>query len=188
MVRQLVTSASVLDYYSPDKELVIQCDASSLGLGAVLMQEGRPLAYASRALTHPDTRYATIEKEMLAIVFALEKRHQYVYGRHVVIKTDHKPLESIAKKPLDRAPNRLQGMLLRSLAYDIDFQYTPGHTQHLADMMSRSFLPADGQANPSEFESVNVVQFLPVRQERIQKIQLKTAKDETLQVLMNTIL
>ena len=187
-MKQLVTQAPVLAYYSPDKELVIQCDASSLGLSAVLMQEGRPLAYASRALTDPETRYATIEKEMLAIVFALEKWHQYVYGRHVVIKKDHKPLESIAKKPLDRAPKRPQGMLLRSVAYDIYVQYTPGHTQLLADMMSRSFLSADGQPTSSEFESVNGVQFLPMRQERVQKIQLETAKDETLQLLMDTIL
>ena len=79
-------------------------------------------------------------------------------------------------------------MLLRSLTYDIDVQCTPGHTQHLADMMNRSSPPADGQANPSEFESVNTVQFLPMRQERVQKIQLETAKDETLQLLMNTIL
>ena len=56
----LVTQAPVLAYYSPDKEIVIQCDASSLGLDAVLMREGRPLAYASRALTDPETRYATI--------------------------------------------------------------------------------------------------------------------------------
>ena len=128
-VKQLVTQAPVLAYYSPDKKLVIHCDASSLGLGAVLMQKGCLLAYASKALTDPDTRYATIAKEMLATVFALEKWHQCVYKRHAVIKTDHKPLECIAKKPLDRAPKRLQGMLLRSLAYDIDVQYTPGHTQ-----------------------------------------------------------
>ena len=79
-------------------------------------------------------------------------------------------------------------MLLRSLAYDIDVQYIPGHTQLLADTMSRSFLPADGQPTPSEFGSVNAVQFLPMRQERGQKIQLETAKDETLQLLMDTIL
>ena len=127
-VKQLVTQAPVLVYYSPDKELIIQCNASSLGLNAVLMREGHPLAYAIRASTDPETGYATIEKEMLAIVIALKKWHQYVYGSHVVIKTDHKPLESIAKKSLDRAPKRLQGMLLRSLAYDIDIQYTPGHT------------------------------------------------------------
>ena len=91
MVKQLVTQAPVLAYYKPDKELVIQCDASGKGLGAALMQEGRPLAYAGRALTDAETRYATIEKEMLAIVFALEKWHQYAFGRHVVVKSDHKP-------------------------------------------------------------------------------------------------
>ena len=135
-VKQLVTQAPILTYYSPDKELVIQCDASSLGIGAALMQEGRPLANASRALTDPETRYATIEKEMPAIVFALEKWHYFAFGRRIIIKSDHKPLEAITKKPLDRAPKRLQGMLLRSLAYDIEVQYSPGHTQHLADMMS----------------------------------------------------
>ena len=59
-VKQQVTQAPVLAYYSPEKELVIQCDASILGLGVVLMREGHPLAYASRALTDPETRYATI--------------------------------------------------------------------------------------------------------------------------------
>lgn len=81
---------------------------------------------------------------MLAIVFALEKWHQFVYGRHGKVKTDHKPLEIITRKLLDRAPKRLQGMLLRTLAYNIDLQNAPGHTQLPADMMSKSYLPADG--------------------------------------------
>ena len=187
-VKHLVTQAPILAYYSADKELVIQCDASSGGLGAVLQQGGRPPAYASRALTDPETRYATIEKEMLAIVFALEKWHQFAYGRSVLVNTDHKPLEAISKKPLDRAPKRLQGMLLRILAYDFNVQYTPGHTQHLADMMSRSFLPADHQRTPSEFEVINAVRFLPMRPEKIQKLQLQTSKDETLRLLKATIL
>ena len=75
-VKQLVTQAlAVLAYYSPKKELVIQCDASSLGLGAALLQEGQPLAFASRALTDPETHYAIIEKEMLAVVFVSIARH-----------------------------------------------------------------------------------------------------------------
>lgn len=165
-LKHLVTQAPILAYYSPDKELVIQCDASSRGLGAVLLQEGRPLAYTSRALTDPETRYTTIEKEMLAIVFALEKWYQFAYGRHVLVNTDHKPLEAISKKPLGWAPKRLQGMLLRILAYDIDVQYTPGHTQHLTDIMSRSFIPAGNQGTPNEFEVINAVQFLSMRQRR----------------------
>ena len=187
-VKQLVTQAPILAYYSPDKELVIQCDGSSLGIGAGLMQEGRPLAYASRALTDPETRYATIEKEMLAIFFALEKWHHFAFGRRVIIRSDHKPLEAITKKPLDRAPKSLQGMLLRSLAYDIEVQYSPGHTQHLADMMSRSYLPADGQGTCNEFEIVNAIQFLPIGQGKLQKFRVETEQDDTLQALKTTIL
>ena len=56
-------------------------------------------------------RYAQIENEMLAIVFSLKKFHQYTYGRHVKIQSDHKPLESILQKPLECAPRRLQGMV-----------------------------------------------------------------------------
>src|SRR6218665_3052465 len=85
----------------------IQCDASQAGLG------GRPVEYASRALTPTEQRYAQIEKEQLAICFAVERFHTYVYARHVTIETDHKPLIDIAKKPLALAPRRLQRMLLR---------------------------------------------------------------------------
>ena len=104
-------------------------------------REGRPLAYASRALSDTETRYATIEKDMLAIVFALEKWHQYTYGRHVTVHSDHKPLESVTKKPLDRALKRLQGMLVRTLAYEIDLQYLSGKEMFLADTLSRAYLP-----------------------------------------------
>ena len=97
-MKQLVTQAPVLAYYSPHKGFVIQCDASSRGLGAAVMHEEQPLAYASRALTDPETRYATIDKEMLAVVFAFEKWHQFVFGRHVIVRTDHESLEAITKK------------------------------------------------------------------------------------------
>ena len=68
-IKKLVTTAPILAYYDPKKELVIQCDASSTGLGAVLLQEGKPLGYASRALSATECEYAQIEKECLAIVF-----------------------------------------------------------------------------------------------------------------------
>ena len=60
------------------------------------------------------------EKEMLAVVFALEKWNQFAFGRHVIVRTDHKPREAVTKKCLNRAPKHLEGMLLRSLAYDIE--------------------------------------------------------------------
>ena len=76
-VRQLVYQAPVLKYYDPDAELTLQCDSSETGLGAVITQGGQPVAFCSRALSDVETRYAQIEKELLAVVFGLERFHQY---------------------------------------------------------------------------------------------------------------
>ena len=65
-------------------------------------------------------KYCNARKEMLVVVFALEKWHQFAFGRHVTVRTDHKRREAVTKKRLNRAPRRLEGMLLRSLAYDIE--------------------------------------------------------------------
>ena len=72
----------------PNGDLEIQRDASQKGLGAILLQQGKPVAYISRALTETEQRYAQIEKEMLAIVYSLEKLSQYVFERHVKVQTD----------------------------------------------------------------------------------------------------
>ena len=107
-VKKLVTNAPIISYYDSKKPLMIQCDASGKGLGAALLQEGQPIAFASRALTDTEIMYAQIEKEMLAIVFAAEKFDQCTFGHSVTVQSDHKPLESIPKKPLFSAPERLR--------------------------------------------------------------------------------
>ncbi|PFX33304.1 Retrovirus-related Pol polyprotein from transposon 17.6 [Stylophora pistillata] len=119
-VKSLIASAPVLSYYKPDELLEVQCDSSQAGLGAVLMQGGQPLAQASRTLTETESRYAQIEKEMLAIVFEMEKSNDYTFGRKTVVFSNYKPLESIPKKPLHRAPKRLQGMIIRLQKYDLE--------------------------------------------------------------------
>ena len=187
-VKQLATKAPVLRYYDPDKELQVQCDASQKGIGAALMQEGKPLAYASRALTETEERYAQIEKEMLAIVFSLEKFHHYTYGRPVNVFSDHKPLEMILKKPLSAVPRRLQGMRMRLQAYDIQVTYQPGPTMYIADLLSRSYLPKTPDASCTEFEHINMAQFLPISDERLAEIKESTASDEALQSVKTTVL
>ena len=110
---------------------------SQYGLGVVLLQEGRPVAYASRSLTQTEQNYAQIEKELYAIVFACEKFHQYIYGKRVHVQSNHKPLESILKKPLVVAPARLQRMMLRLQKYDVHIAYKPGKEIPVADALSR---------------------------------------------------
>ena len=172
-LKKLRTVSPILAYYDRKSELIIQCDASQFGIGAALMQNGKPLAYASHALTDTESRYAIIEKEMLAIVYALEKWHQFTYGRPVVVHSDHKPLHAITKKHLDRAPKRLQSMLIRALAYDIEVEYLEGKKMLLADKLSRAYIN-NTQSRESEFESVNAVNYLPMRAERIADIRMKT--------------
>ena len=77
------------------------------------IQDDHPIAYASKSLTQTECNYAQIEKELLVIVFAMERFENYVYGRHVTVESDHKPLEIICKKSILGAPNRLQRMQLR---------------------------------------------------------------------------
>ena len=83
-LKKAVVTTPVLRYYNLEEEVTIQSDASQSGLGAALLQNGQPVAYASRALTDAETRYAQIEKELLAIVFACERFEPYVYGRDKV--------------------------------------------------------------------------------------------------------
>lgn len=108
-VKLLVTSHPVLKYYDVNEEVTLQCDASEKGLGATLLQNGQPVAFASRTLSQTEQRYAQIEKECLAIVFGCKNFSQYITRRaKVTIESDHKPLQSIFKKSLLEAPCRLQ--------------------------------------------------------------------------------
>jgi hypothetical protein len=81
------------------------------GLRVVISQEGHPIAYASRALTQTERKYAQIEKECLAIVFASERFEHYILEKqNVLVLTDHKPLVTIFKRPILTNPKRLQRM------------------------------------------------------------------------------
>ena len=138
-LKTAVSGTPVLRYYNVKEEVTLQCDASQSGLGAALLQNGQPVAYASRALTPTETRYAQIEKELLAIVFACDHFEAYVYGREAVqVETDHQPLVSIVKKPLNSAPSRLQRMLLRLQKYNLNLKYKRGPMMFLADTLKSS--------------------------------------------------
>ena len=118
-VKRKITTMPMLAYFDSDKELVLQVDSSQDGLGAVLMQDGKPIEFTSRSLRSTERRWAQIEKELLSVVFGLERFDQYTFGRKVVIHNDHKPFAAILKKPLSQAPRRLQVLILRLYRYDV---------------------------------------------------------------------
>ena len=120
-------------------------------------------AYGSRALT----AYAQIEKELLAIVYGCEKFHQYLYGRDIKVESDHKPLESIFKKPLHQAPMRLQRMLLRLQRYTLKVTYKPGKELYIADTLSRAFLKEQKDLLGEELEVNWVTPQLPISENKL---------------------
>ena len=151
------------------------------------------VTYASRALTQTEQRYSQIEKELLAQVFGLENNHQYVYGRKVVLFTDHKPLVSISRKPLASVPKRLQSLLLRLQHYDVEIRYRPGREMYLADTLSRAYQspgPDDSQRSEieKEEESIHAVDYLAIPEHQLSEIKQETAKDPALQILKQVIL
>ena len=87
---------------------------------------------------------------MLAIVFAAEKFDQYTFGHSVTVQSDHKPLESILKKPLFSAPKRWQGMIMRLQRYNLEVVYTQGKLLYLADTLSRAFLSTNQVNGPQD--------------------------------------
>ena len=187
-IKRLVTCAPVLSYYDPSKALVIECDASSKGLGAALLQDGKPIEYASRSLTDSEQRYAQIEKECLAIVYALERFHQYTFGRMTMVETDHKPIESIVKKPLSKAPKRLQSMLLRMSQYDTEIRYKQGSNMHIADLLSRDAYTDKGGKDQGRHDQINAVGHLCISKERLAEFRRESSNDETLTALKRVII
>ena len=102
----------ILAYYDPQKETILQTDASIKGLGACLLQHGKPVYFASKALTEAQKGYVVIELESLAVVWAMDKFHHFLYGTHFILETDQKPLEAILSKSLNQATPWLQRILI----------------------------------------------------------------------------
>ena len=186
-IKKVLTSSPVLHFYDIDKPVTLQVDASQGGLGACLIQEGHPVIYASRSLTNAEQHYAQIEKELLAIVFACERFNQFIYGTQVTVHSDHKPLEAIIAKPLSQAPPRIQRLLIRLQKYHPTVKYVLGKFLFIADTLSRTYLPEEGEQQElnEDIEVMvhSVVTAIPASPEKMAELKEETANDETLQQL-----
>ena len=188
-VKQTITQSPVLAYYDPKKELTLEVDSSKDGIGACLMQENRPIAFASKSLTQAETGYAQIEKELLAILFGCKRFHQYTYGRRITVHSDHKPISAIMRKPISAAPPRLSRMLLQLQKYSVDVIHKSGKDIAVSDFLSRSSLP-DTFENLSAGLDLHVhavLQQLFVTDKRLEAVQQAILQDRQMQALQNMI-
>ena len=202
-VKEMICACGTLSYFDPAKPIILQCDASTVGLGAVLLQEGKPIAYASRSLTSTEKNYVPLELECLAVVFGCQRFDQYIYGqKEVLVHTDHQPLEFIFRKSLLVCPRRLQRMRLMLQRYDIQVRYRQGVVQVVADMLSRSpeesqepkelvaeqvFQCARWSEQEEELEAVEQADYAHVGEGRLEQVQKATEKDKEMQALITVI-
>ena len=166
-IKEAVVSDTTLWYFNPSLPMMIQVDASQVGLGAALLQNGKPIAFASKALTETKCQYTNIEREMLAVVFGAERFCTYVYGRSFTIESDHKPLESISRKNLADTPAWLQCMMLHLQGYDLTVRYCPGKEMVTPDTLSR-FSPWPGPDLPLDI-AIHHARIMPDCKEAFQQ-------------------
>ena len=148
--KELLQSSTLLVHYDPKRQLVLTCDASPFGVGAVLahvMDDGseRPVGYASRSLSQAEKGYSQLDKEALAIVFGVTKFNSYLYGRPFTIYSDHKPLMYLFgehKGIPTMASARVLRWAVTLSAYQYSIRYKPGSEVCHADALSRLPIPS----------------------------------------------
>ena len=109
-LKHAISARSCLQYYNPLMQTTLEVDASQKGLGACLLQQGKPVAFASKSLSTAQSNYSNIERETLALVFGITRFHTYLFSSDFIVHTDHKPIVMICNKPLTSAP-RLQRLI-----------------------------------------------------------------------------
>ncbi len=185
-LKDAVSSPPVLQYFDVTKPVVLSADASQHGLGAVCLQQGAPVAFASRALTPTKSLYAQIEKEMIALVFATQKFHDFIYGRPATVETDHQPLITILKKPLHTASARLQSMMLKLQRYSLNVIYKRGKELFVADALSRAHLSSTEP--PLTDDLLEVMTLKVLSSQRTEELRSVIKSDPTCQRLVDMIM
>jgi hypothetical protein len=197
-MKELLSTEEVLVHYDPTLPLGLSCDASSVGVGAVLFHRfpdgsERPIANASKTLTKSQRNYSQIQKEALAIVYGLRKFYQFLYGRQFILVTDHKPLLALFapnKETPILAANRLArwALLLSQFDYTIEYRNTSAHAN--ADVLSR--LPSgedsnfDGKETGEDSDMICTIRVLSlqVKPNDPSSLASETAKDPVLSTVM----
>ena len=134
-LKQIMSSPQVLTLPNFTQTFVVECDASGNGIGAVLQQNRRPIAFFSQALGPKNQALSTYERELIAIVHAVRKWQNYLQGRHFIIKTDHSSLKYFLGQRTNTQFQ--QKWVSKLLGFDYEIQYRSGNENIVADSLSR---------------------------------------------------
>lgn len=192
-VANQITNQPVLKYYDVNKELTMQCDASDVGLGAALLQDGMPVVYASRALSQTEQRYAQIEKECLAIVFACERFDQYILGRDLVaVCSEHSTQEYFQEASQSRTQTTAKNVASSESLHPEGKVHKRKKRCTWPTLFREPICPLGSSIESSDhrlgYEQVNFTETLNISEPRLKQIQCHTTQDTCLQTLKSVIL
>ena len=186
-LKDALVGDQVMSYFDPRKKTEIIVDASPVGLKGLLTQEGTVLSYASRALSDVESHYSQTEREMLAVVWATEHFHLYVYGAQFPIITDHKPLIGILSNH-KQASARIERWKLRLMPYDYKLIYRPGKDAENPAFLGRHPCPSDSELQNLAEDYVNYVCATAVpKAMTLEDIKQTTNVDAEMQALIKVI-
>ena len=193
--KELLTSADLLVHYNPEQDIVLACDASSYGVGAVLahkLPDGteRPIGYASRSLSSAEKNYSQLGREGLACVFSVKRFHSYLFGRPFELVTDHKPLLALLhphRFTSEQASGRIHhwSLFLSTYEYTLRFRKTEAHGN--ADALSRLPRPKAPVDVPQPAELVLLLEHLEDSPVTVQQIAAGTRNDPTLGTVLQYV-
>ncbi|UYV77464.1 K02A2.6-like [Cordylochernes scorpioides] len=188
-IKECVRNAPSLGHYDKTKTLVLQCDASKDAMGAALLQENRPLAFASASFNDSQKQYSQIEKELLSIYYGCKKFEYLLLGHTFIIQTDHQPLLPLIQKPLTDISPRLQRIVMKLFAFDFKLQYRPGKCLIVADTLSRDTHPIDELPTPF-LEDRRMVKLISanISDEKLITLQKDTREDTTLLKIIHYVI
>ena len=194
-VKKMLCTAPLLVHYDPSKPIVVHCDTSPYGLGVVLshvMDDGmeRPVSYASRTLSAAERNYAHVEKDGLALVYAVRKFHQFLFGNRFMLYTDHKPLLGLFSEKTElpaRAAARVLRWALLLSAYDYVLRHRSRVSNANADGLSRLPIDARNGDLSRAVLSVSMMELVasPVSEK---EVRAATRTDPVLGVVLNRVL
>ena len=185
LVKREISTAPILRYYNPKKPVVLQKDACTKGLGAVLLQDRHPVYFVSKSLTTAQQNYVAIELDTLAVSWAVQKFHHHLYGRPFLLQTDQKPLQAILSKLLVEATPHIQCLLLLTIPYDMTVKYIKGETNLITNCLSRAPVVDDTIKLPI-LQVNQITAYARCTQGKINQLRQSTAKDDTLALLKHT--
>jgi hypothetical protein len=189
-LKEALSCYPLVRLFDPAKTTVLTTDASEKAISAVLSQDGHPVIYLSRSLNDAEKKYANIEREALAIVWATNRARQFLLGKKFILQSDHQPLEIIfhPSKELPKVTSaRLLRWAIQLSAFDYEIQYVKGNTIPHVDALSRLDFDPEGMLQAEESKEEACIHWNKTDLFSMQEVKDETQRDPVLRGIFERI-